>query len=49
MRVEFIKEQNVNDKLYKIQVKVGNFKNWTVIMLKIAGIIYFLKQSGSFT
>jgi hypothetical protein len=33
-----------NDKLYKFQIKAGNFKHWIgIIILIIAGIVYFFK------
>ncbi len=41
------KDVTENDKLYTFQIKVGNFKNWIVIiMLIIAGIVYFFKAIG---
>lgn len=38
------KDVTENNKSYKFQIQVGNFKNWTIIiMLIIMGIVYFFK------
>jgi amino acid permease len=35
------------DKLYKFQIKAGNFKAWLVIIIcVIAAIVYFFKSIG---